>query len=73
MTCTLTVTFGTLDQWARGSVACASFADAAREAAKCVASDHYSPLLAVEIMSGDHASRLSNGAWVAAPADGWED
>lgn len=71
-TCTVTFTFGTPDRWAKGSVACASLADAAREATKCIAHEHHSPLLAVEILSGDHAPRLSNGAWVAAPAGGWE-
>lgn len=72
-TCTVTFTFGTPDRYASCSIACASLADAAREAAKCSERDHCSPLLSVAIESGDHAPRLSNGAWVAAPATGWED
>jgi hypothetical protein len=47
--------------------------DAAREATKCIGHDHQSPLLSVVIRSGDHASRIRNGAWQAAPDAGWED
>jgi len=57
-TCTLIFTFGTPGEWASGRVACASLADAAREATKCLEHDHTSPLLAVEIVSGDHAPRM---------------
>lgn len=71
-TCTVTFTFGTPDRWASSSIACASLADAAREATKCAERHHCAPLLSVMIESGDHAPRLSNGAWMASPANGWE-
>jgi len=70
-TCTVTLTFGTADRWASSSVACASLADAVREAAKCIEGDYYSPLLSVVIESGDHAPRSVDGVWTAAPDGGW--
>lgn len=73
MTYTVTWTFGTPARWARGSIACLTLADAARNAKHCADFQYTSPLMALEIRSGDFAPRLSNGAWTAAPDTGWED